>query len=448
LNIYVLLLPALFGADIGWFSARVVALCLIAGALCALYYTVKWIYGAGAARLSILPPVLLFSLTKTSDFLHYSSEQFPIFLTTVPLAAAAYLARGVGSRSSRLIACTTAGLFLGCPFLAKLQAAPIALAVLVSLAASMVTSSRTSKSRNAEILATGAGLVVVPSIVLIILCVTGGLPNAVISYYKMTLVFVAKGAPVPPSFFFMGVPEYNFFALASLVVILCGAVVLYSRVRLTRSDLWALGSSILLLLAALFAIYHAHYPFPHYLLFSIIPISFCVANVLGLMHRAGFGKGHAVLARSLFAALFLVPIGFAALTSENEFSPQAIVPMREEVLAIARHVKPGDRMVVWAFRPEYYVKTKTIMATRDPGILALMAVSRYQGYFRERFMSDLRAHPPPVIVDAVAPRAFLFSDHATQGIENFPQLAAFVGEHYTQREEVAGVRIFVANNLR
>jgi hypothetical protein len=448
LNIYVLLLPTLFGADIGWFSARVVALCLIAGALCALYYTVKWIYGASVARWSMLPPVLLLSLTKTSDFLHYSSEQFPIFLTTVPLAAAAYLARGAGSRSSRLIACATAGLFLGCPFLAKLQAAPIALAVLISLVASIITSSHASRSRNVEILATGAGLVVVPSLVLIILCVTGGLPNAVISYYKMTLVFAGRGAPVPPSFFFMGVPEYNFFILASLAVILCGAVALYSRVRLTRSDLWALVSSILLLLAALFAIYHAHYPFPHYLLFSIIPMSFCVANVLGLMHRAGLGKGRALLAGSLFAALFLVPIGFAALTSENDFSPQAIVPMREEVLAIARYVRPGDRMVVWAFRPEYYVKTKTIMATRDPGILALMAVSRYQGYFRERFMSDLRAHPPPVIVDAVAPRAFLFSDRATQGIENFPQLEAFVREHYTQREEVAGVRIFVARNLR
>ena len=445
LNCYVLLLPALFGAEIGWFSARVVALCLIAGALCALYYAVKWIYGASVARLSILPPVLLFSLTKTSDFLHYSSEQFPIFLTTVPLAAAAYLARGAGSRSSRLIACATAGLFLGCPFLAKLQAAPIALAVLISLAASIITSSRSSRSRKVEILVTGAGLVVIPSLVLIILCVTGGLTNAVISYFKMTLVYVGKGPPVPPSFFFLGVQEYNFFVLASLAVILCGAVALYSRVRLTKSDLWALLSSILLLLVALFAIYYPRHASPHYLLFSIIPMSFCVANVLGLMHRAGLGR--AMLARSLFAALFLVPIGFAALTSDNDFSPQAIVPMREEVLAIARYVKPGDRMMVWAWRPEYYVKTKTIMAVRDPGILPLMIWSRYREYFRERFMSDLRAHPPPVIVDAVAPRAFLFDDRATQGIENFPQLEAFVREHYTQREEIAGVRIFVAKNL-
>src|ERR1700719_2322585 len=99
LNCDILLLPALFGADIGFFSARVTGLCLIAGAICALYYTVKWIFGASVARLAMVPPVLLFSLTKTADFLHYSSEHFPIFLTTAPLAAAAYLARGTGSKS-------------------------------------------------------------------------------------------------------------------------------------------------------------------------------------------------------------------------------------------------------------------------------------------------------------------------------------------------------------
>jgi hypothetical protein len=448
LNCYVLLLPALFGAEIGWFSARVVGLCLIAGALCALYYAVKWIYGPSVARLSILPPVLLFSLTKTSDFLHYSSEQFPIFLMTVPLAAAAYLARSGGSRSSRLIACATAGLFLGCPFLAKIQAAPIALAVLISVVAGIITSAHSARSRTVEVLVTGAGLMVIPSLVLIILCATGGLTNAIISYYKMSLAYVGDGPPVPPSFFFLSVQEYNFFVLASLAVILGGAIALYSHVRLTKSERWALLSSILLLVVALLAIYYPRHASPHYLLFTIIPMSFCVANVLGLFHRAGSWNGHVVLARGGFAALFLVPIGFAALTSKNDFSPQAIWPMREEVLAIARYVKPGDRMVVWAWRPEYFVKTKTIMAVRDSGILPLMLWSPYREYLRERFMSDLRAHPTPVIVDAVAPHGFLFDDRATQGIENFPQLYAFVREHYTQREEVAGVRIFVAKDQR
>ena len=449
LNCDILALPALFGAEIGFFSARVIGLCLIAGAICALYYTAKWIYGAGVARLSIVAPVLLFSLTKTSDFLSYSSEHFPIFLTTVPLAAAAYLARGTGSKSSRLIACATAGLFLGCPVLAKLQAMPIATAVLVSLAAAIfLAPSRSSNNRKVEVFVVGAGLVAIPSLVLITLCATGGLDDAVISYYKMALVFVGSRPAVGPSFLFIGVQEHTYFCMASLVVIISGGVAaLSSRVQFTRTFLWASLSSILFLLASLFAIYYAHHPFPHYLLFSIIPVSFCVANALGLLHRTNLGKDHALLARSLFVALFLVPIGFAAATSTNDFSPQAIVPMREEVLAIARYAKPGDRMVVWAWRPEYYVKTKTIMATRDPGILALMEMSRYREYFRARFMSDLRAHPPPVFVDGVAPGAFTFNDRATQGIECFPLLEAFVREHYTQREEVGGVRIFVVKDL-
>jgi hypothetical protein len=171
-----------------------------------------------------------------------------------------------------------------------------------------------------------------------------------------------------------------------------------------------------------------------------------VANVLGLLHRAGLGKHHPVLLRGLFAALFLVPIAFATLTSSLDISPRAIGPTGEELLAISRHAKPGDRMAVWGWRPDYYVKTKTIMATSDPGILALMVWSQYREYFRARFMSDLLAHPPRVIVDAVRPGELLFTDRATQGIESFPQLESFVREHYTQQEEVAGVRVFVEKN--
>jgi hypothetical protein len=262
----------------------------------------------------------------------------------------------------------------------------------------------------------------------------------------MTLVFAKARPPVPQTVFFFSVQEYTFFWVASVAVIVAGGAALYSGVALTRSFLWASLSSILLLLASLFAIQHAHHPFVHYLLFSIIPLSFCVANMLGLLHRAGLGKRHAVLARSLFVALFLVPIGIVALTSEADFSNPP--PTREDVLAVSRHVKPGDRLAVWAWRPDFYVNTGTIMATRSAGILVLLEPSRYREYFRNRFLSDLRANPPPVFVDGVAPGGFLFTDRATQGMESFPLLEAFVREHYTQREEVAGVRIFVANNLR
>lgn len=447
LNCDVLALAALFGAEIGFFSARVIGVCLMAGAICSLYYAVKWIHGDGVARLSIVPPVLLLALTKSAEFVHYSSEHLSIFLTSVALAAAAYLGRSSGSKASRQIACATVGLCLGCTFLAKLQALPIGLVVLAFLAAGIfLAPSRSSKTRKMEVLVAGAGLLAVPLLGSISLSVTGGFSDAVISYYEMALVYVRSRQPVSLSFFFVSVREYMFFLVASFAVIVFAAVALFSGVKWTRTWMWASLCSILLLLASLFAIYHAHRPYPHYLLFSVIPVSFCVADALGVLHRVELEKNRALLPRSLFAVLFFLPIGFASATSGSNFSRQAMVPTRDEVLAIARYAKPGDRMVVWAWQPDYYVKTRTIMATRDAGIEPLMEPTPYREYFRERFLSDLRAHPPLVLVDAVAPQAFRYNDRATQGIESFPDLLAFVRQCYEQREEVAGVRIFVAKN--
>jgi hypothetical protein len=443
LNCDILTLPALFGAELGFFSARVIALCLLAGAICALYYTAKWIYGERTARLSILPPVLLFALTKTINFVSYSSEHLSIFLTTVPLAAAAYLARGTGSKSSRLIACAIGGLFLGCPVFAKLQAMPIAFVVLLFLAASIfITPS--SGNRKMEFLVAAAGLIAVPALGLIILFATGTFAEAVISYYKMARLYVRNRPPAGLSFLFMTVQEHTVFLLASLAVIIAGGVALFSRMKFNRTTIWASLCSILLLLASLFAIYHAHRNFPHYLLYSIIPVSFCVANALGLMEQAGLAMDRPLLARSLFIVLFLLPIGSAALNSTNYYNAEARASLRPEEVALARYVNPGDRMAVWGWRAELHVRTKTIMATRECSISNMVEPSRYREYFRARFLSDLQANPPKVIVDSVAPGAFAYRDRATQGIESFPLFEAFVREHYIQREEVAGVRIFVA----
>jgi hypothetical protein len=446
LNTDILALPALFGAPIGFFSARVTGLCLIAGAICALYYAVKWICGATVARLSIVPPVLVLSLTKTLDFVHYSSEHFSIFLTTVALAAAAYLARGAGSKLSRLVACAIGGLCLGSTPFAKLQASPIALAVLASFAAALfISRPRLPVDRRLEVFSVVGGLVTVPAAILISLCATGTLREAIVPYYAMAFAYIGSRPPVGISYFFVSAPDYTAFLICSLLVIFAAGGTLYSRVHFDRISLWASWSAILLTFASFFSIYQAHRAFPHYLLFSIVPISFCVANVLGLGRYLASQTVRGTLARSLFVIFFFFPLGVTTLESSNDFNPKAIVQKRGPVTAISRYARPGDRMVVWGWSPEYYVQTNTIMSTRDHSIERLLLQTPYREYFRERFLSDLRAHPPLVFVDAVAPGAFAFHDRALQGIESFPAVEAFVRENYTEREEVAGVRIFVAN---
>jgi len=445
LNCDVLLIPALFGAPLGYVSARMTGLCLIAGAVAALYYTVKWIYGASIARLAVVAPVLLLAITKFGDFVSYSSELLSIFLTTVVLAAAAYLVRGAGARSSRLIACATSGLCLGCAAFAKLQAAPLVLAVLVAgVAAIRITPARLSTDKRMEAFVMLASLLAVPLAMLITLCATGGLADAIIPYFKMAFVYVGLKPPVGVSFFFVSAREYPAFLLCSLVIMLTGAIALAWRPHIPRIGIWASLSSVLLFLASVFAIYQAHRPFPHYLLFSVIPVSFCVANVLGLMRPGNLPIDRKVLPRALFIGWFLIPIAIIALNSPAGLDLKAFPPMSKEVQAVSRYVKAGDRMVVWGWSADYYVKTSTIMSTRDSGIWALVEPGPYREYFRERFMSDLRKNPPRAVVDTVAPGAFSYDNRATHGIETFPPLDTFVQEHYLLREEVAGVRIFVA----
>src|ERR1700686_1802392 len=87
LNCYVLALPALIGWPINFTSARTIGLLLMLTAMLALYCAVKWTYGRDVARLSIVPPVLLLSLTTDFSFVQYTSEHLPICLTTVALGA-------------------------------------------------------------------------------------------------------------------------------------------------------------------------------------------------------------------------------------------------------------------------------------------------------------------------------------------------------------------------
>ena len=213
---------------------------------------------------------------------------------------------------------------------------------------------------------------------------------------------------------------------------------------------WIPAASVVLLLVSLFTIYAPRHAFPHYLLFSIVPISCCVANVLGLLREPNFWKARNALILFFYAALFLVPglvINFSSGPSSflKQLTFNSSWIGSQLAIAIARYAQPGSRMAVWGWAPQYYVQTGTIMATRDAQTGQQIISGPYQTYFRKRFMSDLRAHIPVVFVDAVAPEpgGYGYHDRMTQGHESFPELGAFVRDYYILKEEVGGVRIFV-----
>ena len=465
LNSYVLALPALFGAPITFFSTRLIGYGLIVSAIYALYFTVKWTHGTNIARLSIVPAVAFLGLTWEWDFLHYSSEYFPIFLTATGMAAGTYLATGDRPKRSRRAACVLGGLFLGSAGFAKLQALPVALAIFAFMVAVIfLKRARPRQERWIEAFTTAAAFSAVPAAIAISVLSTGEWDDAVISYFKYAVFHVMSGTTVGFNYFLGNTITYAIFAVSSLVVIVAGTIALIGRWHFTkRSAIIALCASCFLAVSLVIIVVPRH-DYPHYLLFSVVPLSYCVATVLGFTREAVLWRGKETLLSSLIVAGFLLPALSLSMAHPSPYvgdmhdvllrgRPElaSYLPFQNtsaQVQAIRKYAAPGSRVAIWGWMPHYYVQTQTIPATRDAHTKPQLTPGPYQEYFRSRFLSDLRAQPPPIFVDAVAPASFGYDDRTSQGFETFPALAAFIGEYYLPKEEVEGVRIFVLRNAK
>jgi hypothetical protein len=449
LNIYILMIPALFGAPITFASGRIIATCLLAAAMFALYFTVKWTQGARVARLSLVPPVVFLSLVADRDFVTYSSEHFAICLTTIALAACAHLAKQGGSASSRVSAGLVAGLCLGSAFFTKLQAGPIALLVLV-FAAIAIVSLRKSSKREAYFVALTfvAALCVVPGAIVVSAWWTGELNDAYFSYVLMNFDYVADGSQnIRLSSFLAYSPIYAAFLAGSLLIMVAGAVALVRRGTIARPALCVMTASLLLLVTSIYVIVQPHRQFAHYLLFSIIPLSFCAASALGFIRDAGFWRNREPKLAVCFAALFVLPELSVAMSSGNrilsELSANVRHPKSAVALAISRYARPGEPMVVWGWASEYHVQTGTYPATHELETAGLIHSGPYKDRFRPRYLSDIKRNKPVVFVDAVSPNEFWAKNRASQGHEIFPELATYIRDNYVLKEEVSGVRIYV-----
>jgi 4-amino-4-deoxy-L-arabinose transferase-like glycosyltransferase len=457
LNGDVLALPALFGAPITFFSTRMIGQALLAGAICAFYFITKWTHEAATARLALVAPVCFLALTWDWDFLHYSSEELPIFLTTLGIAGGTYLVVGRQNRQ-RIAAVAAAGICLGAAGFAKLQVMPVVLAGAAFVASTIYFTTPSRRQGRLEGLCFAVGLLAVPLTIATSLTVTGDWNHALTSYIKFAFIHVTSGSTVGFDFFFRMAESYGIFAGCTLALILIGVLTLRGRWSFTKRSLtitfWASG----LLLVSLVVIVTPRHAYPHYLLFSVFPLSYALATVLRFTREAGVWNNRETLVAATIAALFVTPALGATLAHPNPFLGEmralllrapaeslAYLPFQNtsaHVQAIGRHAPPGTRISIWGWMPHYYVQTQTIMATRDAHTKLQQTPGPLLEYYRERYLGELRSNPPPVFVDAVAPASFGYNQRATDGIESFPALSAFIGGSYHLAEEVAGVRIF------
>lgn len=448
LNCDVLTLPAIFGLPITFFSIRLCGALMLIGALYALYFAVKWTLAASVARIATVPVLALLCLTKNPDLLHYSSEHLPIFFLGMITAAGAHCFREGCSPRGRITACIVAGFSGGSIVFAKLQTMPIAAGALLSVFFALLLTRRKPSRIGFEILVLAASALAVPALLLGAVWVAGDMNDAFISYAAMSGAML-EARKLIEGFSYPVVREHTMFLVYAVATLAGGAALLIrDRFAIERRTGWVFATAVALIATSIFVVYESHRPYGHYLLLTLFPLSLGIAATIHLAQARFWwirttrllGLGYATAAVGAIAACALPgsleKVRIALNVSSNWKSAEGS--------AIERSARPGDRITIWGWAAQLYVETHTVMATRDAHTLNQSAPSRYRAYFRERYLRDFQDHPPVVIVEAVGPGYFTFTDRAAQGIETFPALAAIVREQYTLREEIGSTRIFVA----
>ena len=449
LNFYVLLGARGAGLPVGYATARLIGLLLLGGALFFSYRLLRLFLSAGPARLALLPAALFFALAAQHDFVHYSTEHLPLFL----LATGAFLlARGSRAAGGGRLAWWCGGLSLGLLPWAKLQSVPLGAAILLWVGWSLAQNEPRARAEKwrwfGQLLLAGLA----PTLLALALVALAGVwPVFLRSYVLQNFHYVADGFTAA-SLWATTVTSLNqtwhFQASVAgpflLAILGSGAGLLFGRDP--RPGLGSLGPG--LFVAALVAVVAPRRPYPHYLLFLVLPLACWFGAVLGaLWARAAGARARRRLALGCLVATAGWPLTLRFLQPEPAMIDQLAAARAQPRTAageILRAVtQPGDRLGVWGWMSDFYVETGLRQATRQGNTyLCIQPNPQQYDYHRVVYLAELRAHPPAAFIDAVGPGADFFPDRIV-GHECFPELAAFIRENYVEFVDVEYARIYV-----
>ncbi len=448
LNIYPLVLPALFHAPVTYESARLTATWLMFGTLLCLYLAYARFLGSRAGALMLLPVLSCVLFFRDPEFLHYSSERVPLFLSAVALLTLSYELRGQ-ARYSPIRMALTGLLVVGMVF-AKLQAVPMAAVLFL---AALVLGLPKNRSRSWKPVASLiGGALILPITLLGIFLNSGVFAEFYRSYVEQNLAYSDRtGKPLWIKLLWVATPlnvedlKWHYFGLLAFFVVL---VILLIRRRHVLSFAGESRELVLFaaafLLASIYAIAKPGNKFEHYLLFLLVPVSLFGAVVAKWLGQQIFGvptfpKVAAFLILTVVLPSYMRATHFEHIGYERKFDPQKSFVAR----LISQFAREGDRMVVWGWKSELYIQTGLLQGTRFGDSIFQIDSPVHRSFFREQYLRDFKASTPPVFVDAVGPGQFNYVDRATAGHEVFPELDSLIRADYAPVADVDGLRIYV-----
>ncbi|GAB3500895.1 hypothetical protein GCM10027341_26890 [Spirosoma knui] len=459
LDSYFLILPSLLGLPFDYITAHLTAFGLIAVCLYLLFRTATLWFGEEAARLALLPLVFVLGLTQAGDFLHYNSELVPLAL----LSASYYLyARLKSERPFSIWRITLIGLLLGMVPFGKLQAAPMAavIGLFTLLTVFRATRLHTSEKLGRAAILIGSSLLF-PAIFTGLTWLNKVYDDFVTFYLVGNLRYASDTNQLQsilrlPEFFRNG-ESFDWFIKLSLLVWIVGAVYALrhangrSKAERNRAGGWQrIGFCVTLLMATIFAITRTGSEYIHYLFFLTGPLVFGAAygwSQLPQSVLSGRWVGAGILGAFLILFAVQVVVRHRQAIPLNRYPSEwqngwAVQPSPVSK-AIANYAQPGEKLVVWGWRCDYYVQTQMPQGVAENHTIRSGFKHPMQAIYQKRYVRDFVRSFPPVFVDAVGSRNLWMTDRKTQGHEIIKPLGKFIAAHYRYVGLVDDTRLYV-----
>jgi hypothetical protein len=452
------LLPAAFATGLASFTIeRLIGLALTFGMWVFAAKSVALFAGSAVARVAMLPALAFTSLTRSPDFLFYSTELVPLLLISIGVY---FLVRQ--TRHPEPICLWLGSLALGAAPWAKLQAMPMAGAALALGILSEISRGKTSSGsplaqrceRHLEKTRAQSGVStlligsLIPSLAFTAMAtITGQAHHMLVSYWLNNVGFVQASQRTlleAAKTQWANAAQDGFLGVWTIATtVLCMGVAVV-KVWARKFDRRYIVGAIAMSAAALIVVLVPRRDTVHYLHFLELPLILMAGACLATLdiHLPTSRRVWLGLATGLIPQLGWIPHHPGPV---YETDPANI--SRERVAlshTVAGRIKNGEPVAVWGWRSAIYVDTGTIQATREGQTQPQMNGGAWRGYFLERYLEDFRRSNPVLFIDAVGPGNYI-SDRASSH-ESFEKLAALVRSRYTFLEEIDHARVYVRND--
>jgi hypothetical protein len=433
------------GLPLNYSTARIAGIACLTAQWSITYLALRLITTEALSRVLTCGGILFSVYSSQPDFVHYSSEHLPN-----AVLAGAWLCGVLWIVRKKHGYALAGAILLGLLPWIKIQYAPFTvLFIFAALARTVMANPKNCIKPAAGIIFSAA---IPTGVMTVILLATASFSDFFNSYILANLQYsdCPTQLRVPLLAFWpaMSFATKSFsYPLFTLILISVTVLIIHPQLISARVKIffvWFLTGMI----AAALAVSTSGRAFWHYYLIVILAQTiatglFCGALIQELLNR--LPERLRFLTESLLficlSILLLWPQSLAntkGKVSRYKWDSSIRSSARSKQI-VAGLKKKYSRMPIalWGYRPDIFVALDAIPATRDISTQNAVESGRLCTYYRNRFLSDLKASRPPVLIDAVTSETFPSTNGTCLvGFEMFKELKTYVAENYVFSEEL------------